>query len=215
MFSFVENRIQHTSCFLNWVSDEPDSGVKAVECESHILMGSRTEADLSCTPATNSGKCRGRARICWRHLAVQQKSAWSAAKLARTTLNMEQLLLKKPFENDSIGGGWWLLSFAWDTVLSGNRSNLVEFLWSFLWHVDLSSCQECARGVLPERALDHWLQPGAAGGQHGAALRPWLRGWRGPRAPLRPRSHHRTPGHWGERLCLPPLTLRSCFAQWE
>lgn len=48
MFSFVENCIQHTSCFLNRVSDEPDSGVKAVECESHILMASRTEADIGC-----------------------------------------------------------------------------------------------------------------------------------------------------------------------
>lgn len=75
MFSFVENWIQHTSCFLNRVSDEPDSGVRAVECESHILMASRTKADISCAPATNSGECRGRAGICWRHLAVQQKSA--------------------------------------------------------------------------------------------------------------------------------------------
>lgn len=130
-------------------------------------------------------------------------------------LNVEQLLLKKPHGKDSIDGGWWSPQFLRDTVLSGNRSSLVEFLWSFLWHVCLSSCQERARGVLPEWALDDWLQPGTAGGQHGAALRPCLRGGPGPRAPPRPGPHHRTPHHWGERLCLPLLALCSCFAWWE
>lgn len=72
-FSFVENWIQNISCFLNRVSNEPDSGVKSVECESHILVVRRTEAGIGCTPATNSGECRGRAGISWRHLAVQQK----------------------------------------------------------------------------------------------------------------------------------------------
>lgn len=43
-------------------------------------------------------------------------------------LNVEQLLLKKPYGKDSTDGRWWSLSFACDTVLSGNRSNLVEFL---------------------------------------------------------------------------------------
>ncbi|RLW10538.1 hypothetical protein DV515_00002252 [Chloebia gouldiae] len=58
MFSLVENwiRIQHISCFLNKVFDEPDSGVKSVECESHILMVRRTEADIGYAPAANTVK---------------------------------------------------------------------------------------------------------------------------------------------------------------
>ena len=87
MFSFVENWMQHQSlCFPNRKSDEQDSGVEAVGCESHVLMASGTKADIGCASVTNSGECRDRAGICWRHLAVQQKSAWSAAKLARTTV---------------------------------------------------------------------------------------------------------------------------------
>lgn len=89
----------------------------------------------------------------------------------------EQLLLKKPYRKgrsalmEDDGHPHLLVSIEWK-----KEQPCGVFTILFLWHVGLSSCQECARGVLPERAVDNRLQPGAAGGQHGAALRPWLGG---------------------------------------
>lgn len=48
---------------------------------------------------------------------------------------------KKPCGKDTTDGGWWAPSFACDTVLSGNRSNPVEFSrssFSGMWVLQLS-----------------------------------------------------------------------------
>lgn len=107
MFTLVGSQIQHkVLCLMNRMSDEQDSDVEAVGHESHILMASGTEADMGCASVTDSGDFRDSTRICWRHLVVQEKSAWSAAKL------------QEPLSECGAASGKTILW--WDSIVGGS-----------------------------------------------------------------------------------------------